>query len=86
MEEFVGARDVRYTQYTENISIEVNIGIGMTVSVKSLYRNLRYTVIFWYTEIYNMAKSSILLYYNTKTGFLIIPNELNLAEIPSKQL
>ena len=28
----------------------------------------------------------ILLHYNTKTGFLILLNELNMIEIPSKQL
>ena len=56
--------------------------VSMTFSVK----NLRYNVIFQYTETYDMAISSILLHYNTKTGFLKVLHELNSAEISPKQL
>ena len=33
----------------------------------------------------SIAILSILLHYNRKTGFLIVSNELNMAETPSKQ-
>ena len=60
--------------------------IGTTFSVTPIYRNLRSTVILRYTETYNMAISSILLHYNAKTDFLLVLNESNMANIPSKQL
>ena len=47
--------------------------------------SLRYTIICRYTETYNMGISSISPHYNRKTGFLIVLNELNMAETPSKQ-
>ena len=33
----------------------------------------------------SIAILSILLHYNRKTGFLIVSNEVNMAETPSKQ-
>ena len=47
----------------------------------SVIKKLRYTVIFQYTETYDMAISSILPHYNTKTGILTALHELNSAEI-----
>ena len=48
-----------------------------------MYQNLRYNLIFRCTETYDIATASIT---TQKNCFLIVLNELNIAEIPSKQL
>ena len=58
----------------------------MAISVIPIYQNLRYIVILWCTETYDMAITSISLHYNYTKTILVVLKELNMVEFPSKQL